>query len=123
VKPRGGSAGRDRTKDRRPSRNALKHGLSSKMMCRNRRTAAIVRLLEQAYPSAARDLIEQAADCQNTILEVRRVKAAIPADSSGIVFDWLRLERYERRAFSRRRALLRQLDLSLGLAPLAALRQ
>ena len=66
-------------------------------------TAAIVRLLQQTYPAVPRDLIEQVADCQNTILEVRRLKAAMPAGAAGIVSDWQRLERYERRAFSRRR--------------------
>jgi hypothetical protein len=107
----------------RSAGNARKHGLAARKPAG---TAATGRIGELAaalaavlpWQNVAEDLIQQAAENQHDIEQVRQLKAEVLAkalldcsDSTGeasgaevptISLDWQRLERYERRAFRRR---------------------
>src|SRR5690348_14276857 len=109
----------------RLARNAQKHGLAAK---KPEGPSAVERIGELAaalvaelpLQSAADDLVQQAAECQYDIEQVRVLKAEVLAkvlfefdrtdpqgEHSGaplpiVSLEWQRLERYERRAFRRR---------------------
>jgi hypothetical protein len=107
---------------RRSAGNARKHGLAAKKpedhMARERiRQLAAALAGKLSSPSSDEDLIQQAAESQYDIEQVRMFKAealakalfdrtASPGEGSGtppmVSVDWQRLERYERRAFRRR---------------------
>jgi hypothetical protein len=111
------------TGKRRSAGNARKHGLAAK---KPEGTSAVVRIGELAaaltaelpLQNAAEDLVQQAAESQHDIEQVRQLKAEVlakalldradsPGEASGaavqtVSLDWQRLERYERRAFKRR---------------------
>jgi hypothetical protein len=108
---------------RRSAGNARKHGLAAKKpedhMARERiRQLAAALAGKLSSPSSAEDLIQQAAESQYDIEQVRMFKAealakalfdrtASPGEGSGtplpiVSLAWQRLERYERRAFKRR---------------------
>jgi hypothetical protein len=108
---------------RRSAGNARKHGLAAKkpedQMGRERiRQLAAALAGKLSSPSSAEDLIQQAAESQYAIEQVRMFKAEAlakalfdgadsPGEGSGaplpmVSVDWQRLERYERRAFKRR---------------------
>src|SRR5689334_18580212 len=108
---------------RRSAGNARKHGLAAKKpedhMARGRIHQLVAALaLKLSSPGSAEDLIQQAAESQYAIEQVRMFKAEAlakalfdRADSPGadsgiplpiVSLDWQRLERYERRAFKRR---------------------
>jgi hypothetical protein len=102
------------------------------------RIAELVDLIKMGFPTVASDddLILQAAECQYTVEQVRALKAesllryiaeeeppliapALERQSTSTgqslcgksrELDWHRLERYERRAFSRRQSVFRKLD-------------
>jgi hypothetical protein len=107
----------------RSAGNARKHGLAAK---KPEATSAVGRIGELAaalaaeflLQNAAEDLVQQAAESQHDIEQVRQLKAEVlakalldravpPGEASGaavqtVSLDWQRLERYERRAFKRR---------------------
>ena len=112
----------------RSSRNALKHGLSipvNRDKTLRRQIEVLARILAQ---SEAGNLFGQARAAAEAELELARARAALEAVlmRAGITAEWNggpergaalidvlpeleRLERYERRAFSRRRRALRAL--------------
>jgi hypothetical protein len=112
----------------RSSRNALKHGLSipvNRDKSQRRQIAVLARILAQ---SEAGSLFGQAQAAAEAELELVRARAAMEAvlARAGVTAEWnggpeqgtaliralpklQRLERYERRAFSKRRRALRDL--------------
>ena len=112
----------------RSSRNALKHGLAIPIT-RDRATALkIRRAARQMSPSAAGDAIRNAQIAAEAHFELARVRAAFWAafarmsishtygtgsEKSAVpirtLVDLNKLDRYERRAFARRRRALRDL--------------
>jgi hypothetical protein len=108
---------------RRSASNARKHGLSAKKpeyhVARERIHQLVAALAGKlSSPASAEDLIQQAAESQYDIEQVRVFKAEAlanalfdradsPGEGSGaplpiVSLAWQRLERYERRAFKRR---------------------
>jgi hypothetical protein len=108
---------------RRSAGNARKHGLAAKkpedhMASERIRQLAAALAGKFSSPGSAEDLIQQAAESQYAIEQVRVFKAEAlakalfdgadsPGEGSGaplpiVSLAWQRLERYERRAFKRR---------------------
>jgi len=116
----------------RSSGNALKHGLAVPIT-RDRGTARKIRLAaRQMAPSAVGDSVRNAQTAAEANFELTRVRAAIEAavarmsishtshgpdtcstgfgkSAAPILLELDKLDRYERRAFSRRRRALRDL--------------
>ncbi len=128
---------------RKSARNALKHGLSAKRLqskSATNRIAEIASVLADGFPlsSSANELIQQAAESQYHIEQVRKLKAEALdrdlIDSSNPLggrlseaprawgLDWLRLDRYERCALKRRQAAFLELTAlkQSGLAKLTS---
>jgi hypothetical protein len=118
----------------RSSRNALKHGLAIPIMPDRATVRKINRAARQMAPSAVGDSIRNAQIAAEANFELARVRAAFealiarmsisptsnagPGDTPGptksaalihIFAELDKLDRYERRAFSRRRRALRNL--------------
>jgi hypothetical protein len=105
------AAGKSRT-----ARNALRHGLSIPVSAiaalRSDLETLALSIAQTAGKPTATELSEQAAGAQLELFRIRKVRATLL--SGKISHEELnkqlaRLERYERRAFSRRKRALREL--------------